>query len=160
MSAVQIQQEGAVRILVNNNPAARNVITPDLCASLPAALIEAEADPEVGAIVLTGGLTGERISGEHLHAMGMVNRLTDQGAALNEAVTLAARLATAPARASEHIKHLCQHAYGADLETQIELEAQYMVVSQGDAEATEGIAAFLAKRPPDFLALRGKPESH
>jgi len=62
-------------------------------------------------------LTGERISGEHLHAMGMVNRLTDQGAALNEAVTLAARLATALARASEHIKHLCQHAYGADLET-------------------------------------------
>jgi len=30
----------------------------------------------------------------------------------------------------------------------MELEAQYMVVSQGDAEATEGIAAFLAKRPP------------
>jgi len=30
MSAVQIQQEGAVRILVNNNPAARNAITPDL----------------------------------------------------------------------------------------------------------------------------------
>ncbi|MEP6588312.1 MAG: enoyl-CoA hydratase-related protein, partial [Polaromonas sp.] len=53
-NAVLSRQEGAVRILVNNNPAARNAITAGLYAELPAALAAAEADPGVGAIVLTG----------------------------------------------------------------------------------------------------------
>lgn len=266
-AAVLSRQEGAVRILINNNPATRNAIMPGLYAGLPTALAAAQADPEVGAIVLTGAgdffcsggdlkqlatrrelplaqrrekleglhtlirairncgkpviaaveggaagaglsialacdmlvvarnaffsvayvkvgltpdggataflaefvsrqiltelcLTGDRITSERLHAMGAVNRLTDQGAALAEAVALAARLATGPARASARIKTLCLHAYGADLEAQMELEAQLMVESQGDDEATEGIGAFLAKRAADFVALRGKPNAH
>ena len=262
--AVLIRQEGAVRILVNNNPAARNAITAGLYGELPAALAAAAADPEVGAIVLTGAgdffcsggdlnqlatrrelppaqrrekleglhgmirairdcgkpviaaveggaagagvsialacdmlvvarnaffsvayvkvgltpdggataflsefvsrqvltelcLTGDRVPAERLHAVGAVNRLTEPGAALAEAVALATRIATGPARASIRIKALCRHAYGADLEAQMELEAQLMVESQGDDEAAEGIGAFLAKRTPDFVALRGKP---
>lgn len=262
-TAVLSRQEGAVRILINNNPATRNAITPGLYAGLPTALAAAQADPEVGAIVLTGAgdffcsggdlnqlatrrelppaqrrekleglhtlihairncgkpviaaveggaagaglsialacdllvvardaffsvayvkvgltpdggataflaefvsrqiltelcLTGDSITGERLHAMGAVNRLTDQGAALTEAVALAARLATGPAHANARIKALCQHAYGANLEAQMKLEAQLMVESQGDDEAAEGIGAFFAKRSPDFVALRGK----
>ena len=53
-TAVLIQQEGAVRILTNHNPAKRNAITPALYAELPAALAQAQADGAVGAIVLTG----------------------------------------------------------------------------------------------------------
>lgn len=266
-AAVLSRQEGAVRILINNNPATRNALTPGLYAELPIALAAAQADPEVGIIVLTGAgdffcsggdlnqlatrrelspeqrrekleclhtlirairncgkpviaaveggaagaglsialacdmlvaardaffsvayvkvgltpdggataflaefvsrqiltelcLTGDRITGERLHGMGAVNRLTDQGAALSEAVALAARLATGPAHANARIKTLCRHAYGADLEAQMELEAQLMVESQGDDEATEGIGAFLAKRAADFVALRGKPNAH
>ena len=96
---------------------------------------------------------------ERLHALGAVNRLSDPGAALVEAVALAARLAAGPARASARIKALCRHAYEADLEAQLELEAQLMVESQGDDEAAEGIGAFLAKRSPDFVALRRKPSA-
>eukprot|EP01035_Chromulina_nebulosa_P054586 gene54586-74795_t len=48
------KEEGAVRILTNSNPAARNAITPTLYAELSAALADAEKDPEVGAIVFTG----------------------------------------------------------------------------------------------------------
>lgn len=54
MSGLLIRTEGAVRILVNSNPAARNAITPALYDALPAALEEAAADPAIGAIVLTG----------------------------------------------------------------------------------------------------------
>ncbi|HEY2977587.1 MAG TPA: enoyl-CoA hydratase-related protein, partial [Burkholderiaceae bacterium] len=104
-------------------------------------------------------LTGDRLPAERLHALGAVNRLTDKGAALAEAIALAARLAAGPVRASARIKSLCQHAYDADLEAQMELEAQLMVESQGDDEAAEGIGAFLAKRTPDFVALRGKPDA-
>jgi enoyl-CoA hydratase/carnithine racemase len=49
-----VRTEGAVRVLVNSNPAARNAITPELYDALPSALEEAAADPAIGAIVLTG----------------------------------------------------------------------------------------------------------
>jgi len=54
MSGLLVRTEGAVRVLVNSNPAARNAITPALYDALPAALEEAAADPSIGAIVLTG----------------------------------------------------------------------------------------------------------
>jgi enoyl-CoA hydratase/carnithine racemase len=47
-------RDGAVQILSFNNPAARNALTPDVYKALPAALDEAQRDPDVGAIVLTG----------------------------------------------------------------------------------------------------------
>jgi len=266
-AAVLSRQEGAVRILINNNPAKRNAITAGLYAELPAALAEAQADRKVGAVVLTGTgdffcsggdlsqlaqrrmmapsqrrerleglhdlirairhcgkpviaaveggavgaglsialacdmlvvarnaffsvayakvgltpdggataflseflsrqiltelcLTGDHITSERLHAMGAVNRLVDKGAALDEAVALAARLAAGPARAGARIKALCLNAFSADLDAQMELEAQMMVESQGDDEAAEGIGAFFAKRLPDFVALRGKPNAN
>jgi enoyl-CoA hydratase/carnithine racemase len=54
MSGLLVRTEGAVRVLVNSNPAARNAITPALYDALPAALEEAAQDPAIGAIVLTG----------------------------------------------------------------------------------------------------------
>lgn len=52
--AVQVRTAGAVRILVNSNPGARNAITPQLYEQLPPALREAARDPAIGAIVLAG----------------------------------------------------------------------------------------------------------
>lgn len=49
-----VRTEGAVRVLVNSNPQARNAITPALYDALPAALTEAAADPAIGAIVFSG----------------------------------------------------------------------------------------------------------
>src|SRR5690606_5887039 len=52
--ALLVSQQGHVRILTNNNPGARNALTPAFYTAFTAALKEAEADPEVGALVLTG----------------------------------------------------------------------------------------------------------
>jgi enoyl-CoA hydratase/carnithine racemase len=256
-----ISQQGAVRLLTNNNPGMRNAITQGLYDTLPQALREAQDDASVGAIVLTGAdgffcaggdltqlalrhtlspaqrrdklenlhnliralrdcskpviaaveggaagaglslalacdmlvvarnatfsmayvkvglspdggatafmaefvsrqvltelcLGGERISAERLHSLGPVNRLTEPGAAVAEAVALAERMAQGPARAMGRIKALCRAAHQQDLSAQMEMEARNMVASQGDAEAKEGIGAFLAKRAPDFTSLR------
>ncbi|MFC5514036.1 oxepin-CoA hydrolase, alternative type [Massilia jejuensis] len=258
-----IRTEGAVRVLVNSNPQARNAITPALYDALPAALDAAAADPAVGAIVFTGAdgffcaggdlrqlatrrdlapgerrgkierlhalvrairacpkpviaaveggaagagmslalacdmlvaahdafftmayvkvglspdggatsflsqflsrqqmmelcLLGERIPAGRLHALGAVNRLSEPGAALSEAIRLAARIASGPGNAAARIKLLCGHAGHASLDAQLDLEARLMAESQGDDEAREGIAAFFEKRAPDFAALRGK----
>ncbi|WP_390346763.1 oxepin-CoA hydrolase, alternative type [Variovorax boronicumulans] len=103
-------------------------------------------------------LTGDRLTAERLHAMGAVNRLTDKGGALAEAIALAAKVANGPQRASARIKTLCRQAHRATLEEQLEAEAVYMVASQADAEAAEGIGAFLGKRKADFVALRHAPQ--
>ena len=52
--AVLVRREGRVLVLVNNNPAARNAITPGFYEGLTAGLAQAEADPGIGAVVLTG----------------------------------------------------------------------------------------------------------
>ncbi|WP_311224344.1 MULTISPECIES: oxepin-CoA hydrolase, alternative type [unclassified Acidovorax] len=100
-------------------------------------------------------LTGERISGERLHALGAVNRLAEPGEALAGAVALAASVAGGPQQAMARIKALCLAAPQASLEAQLESEALSMVQSQATEESREGIGAFLEKRVPDYTRLRG-----
>lgn len=259
--ALLIRREGAVLVLSNNNPAARNALSPAFYAAVTTALANAAADASVGAVVLTGEggnfcaggdlrqlagrrelpmeqrrekleglhdliravrdcpkpviaavegaaagaglslalacdmlvaarnslfsvayvkvgltpdggataflaefvsrqvltelcLTGERISGERLQALGPVNRLAEPGHALADAIALAAQIANGPDQAMALIKDLCRQAPRNTLEQQLELEAQHMVYSQGSEESREGIAAFLEKRSADFNKLR------
>ena len=100
-------------------------------------------------------LTGERISGERMHQLGPVNRLSEPGQALADAVALAAQVASGPAWTMARIKELCRAAPRTTLEQQLELEAQCMVRAQETAESREGIGAFLEKRAPDYTKLRG-----
>lgn len=100
-------------------------------------------------------LTGERISGERLHALGPVNRLAEPGQALAEATALARQVASGPEQAMARIKDLCRRAPHHTLEQQLELEAQHMVRSQETEESREGMGAFLDKRQPDYAKLRG-----
>ena len=255
------RREGAVLILTNNNPAARNALSPELYEAIRQSLAAAAADPSVGAVVLTGEgghfcsggdlrklatrrelteagrqavledlnsliravrnfpkpviaavegaaagagmslalacdmlvvarnavfsvayvkvgltpdggstallaefvsrqvltelcLTGERISGERMHALGCVNRLTETGQALETAVELAASIAKGPQQAMASIKALCGVAHHQTLNEQLALEAQHMVQAQVSEESREGIGAFLEKRTPDFQKLR------
>ncbi|WP_347656019.1 enoyl-CoA hydratase family protein, partial [Comamonas thiooxydans] len=48
------RREAAVLVLSNNNPAARNALSPAFYAAVTTALAEAAADASVGAVVLTG----------------------------------------------------------------------------------------------------------
>ena len=99
-------------------------------------------------------LTGDRISGERMHQLGVVNRLTEPGAALVEAVALGKKLADGPLQAMAGIKQLCRAAYDHTLEQQLDMEAALMVHAQGTEESLEGISAFLEKRPADYVKLR------
>ena len=112
------------------------------------------AGPLCGQVLTELCLTGERISGERLHALGPVNRLAEPGEALTQALELAAQVATGPDVAMGRIKALCRSAYTQPLDDQLELEAQLMVQSQATEESREGIGAFLEKRPADFVRLR------
>src|ERR1700722_16461018 len=52
------ERRGAVQILWLNRPEARNALSSELVSQLGLGLVQAEEDPEVRAVVLTG--TGER----------------------------------------------------------------------------------------------------
>ena len=97
-------------------------------------------------------LDSDRI--ERMHQLGAVNRLTDAGQALEQALVLAQQVAQGPELAMARIKELCRQAPRNTLEAQLELEAQYMVLSQESEEAREGIGAFLEKRSPQFRSAQ------
>lgn len=68
MSLVTVSQEGAVRTLLLDRAEARNALSPDLRADLRDALLEANTDDTVRAIVLTG-------AGGNFSAGGDVKRM-------------------------------------------------------------------------------------
>jgi enoyl-CoA hydratase len=57
-AALVSDRQGALSLLRLNRPDARNSLTADLVAELGSAIIEAEVDPDIRAVVLTG--TGDR----------------------------------------------------------------------------------------------------
>lgn len=99
-------------------------------------------------------LTGQPVGAERLHALGVIQELTEPGEAIMAAMALADRLAAGPAEAQAAIKHLLTGARATLLEAQLSAERDAMATALASREAAEGITAFLAKRPPDFRRLR------
>jgi len=97
--------------------------------------------------------TGDRIPVTRLHDLGMINRLTEPGQSLPEALALAARLADGPTAALGVGKRLIDQARLNGLKAQLDLEAEGIATALGGAEGREGISAFLEKRKPDFRDL-------
>ena len=97
--------------------------------------------------------TGDRIPVERLYQCGMINRLTEPGAALDDALALADRFANGPAQALGVAKGLIDTARLNSLKAQLDLEAEGIATALGGAEGSEGISAFLEKRKPDFRGL-------
>ena len=93
---------------------------------------------------------GERIGAQRLHALGVVNRLAATGAALDEALVMAARLNAKAPNALASIKELMNEASGATLTAQLAQERDHFVRNLHHPNAGIGIEAFLAKRTPRY----------
>jgi len=95
-------------------------------------------------------MTGERIGAARLHELGVVNRITAPGTALDEALALAERLNERAPNTLASIKELLNDADGAPLGRQLANERDHFVRNLHHANAGIGIAAFLAKQPPRY----------
>ena len=95
-------------------------------------------------------LTGEPITGERAHAVGLVNELAEPGEALAAAVALAGQLAAGAPLALAAGKRLVDRGAGMDLAAAISYGAESVSMLFGTADQTEGLAAFHARRPPTF----------
>ncbi|AMO21560.1 enoyl-CoA hydratase [Ramlibacter solisilvae] len=95
-------------------------------------------------------MNAERIGAARLHALGLVNRVTAPGGALDEALALAEKLNDRAPNALASIKELMNEAPEASLNRHLASERDHFVKNLHHANAGIGIAAFLAKEKPRF----------
>lgn len=93
---------------------------------------------------------GERIAAERLHALGLVNALSEPGQALGAALALAQRLNARAPNALASIKELLNEAGSAPLAAHLPRERDQFVRNLHHANAGHGITAFLAKQTPRY----------
>jgi enoyl-CoA hydratase/carnithine racemase len=95
-------------------------------------------------------MAGERIGAPRLQQLGVVNRVTAAGAALDEALALAERLNARAPNALASIKELVNEAAGAALTQHLASEREHFVRNLHHTNGGIGIEAFLAKKPPRY----------
>lgn len=95
-------------------------------------------------------LLGDGLTAERLHALGLVNRLSNPGMALSDALLLAETLNQRAPNVVEATKELLAAAPRASLAEQLHAERVQFLKSLGHANGGIGIAAFLHKQTPDF----------
>jgi len=92
-------------------------------------------------------------SAERLAQLGVINAIVPMGQALAAAQSLAQEIGAGPPQAQAAIRSLVSSAYETTEAEQLDRERDAMARAAGGAEAGEGIAAFLEKRPPRFQDL-------
>jgi len=95
-------------------------------------------------------LTNRVLSAAEARDWGIVTKVVPDAELKMEAEKMASDLAAGATHALGAAKRLLHHSFSESLETQMELEAQAISDQARGAHAREGIAAFIAKRPPKF----------
>ncbi|MFC1989527.1 enoyl-CoA hydratase/isomerase family protein [Chloroflexota bacterium] len=94
--------------------------------------------------------TAETVSAEEALGMGLVGQVIDQQSLASEAGTLAKNVASKAPVALRYIKEAVNKGLDLTLEQGLRLEADLYFLLHTTADRTEGIKAFLEKRPPSF----------
>jgi len=96
-------------------------------------------------------MTGDFISAQEAHRIGLYNRVVPDGEALDAARELAARLARGPSFALEITKDSLNREASMDLPGALEAEAQIQASLMLHPDFREAYEAFVAKRDAQFL---------
>lgn len=95
-------------------------------------------------------LTNKRLTAEEAAELGLVTRIVDDAALASEAAALGEQLARSATGAVGRTRNLLLSSFQTSLEEQMELESRAIADASRGPEGREGVAAFLAKRKPDF----------
>jgi 2-(1,2-epoxy-1,2-dihydrophenyl)acetyl-CoA isomerase len=95
-------------------------------------------------------LLNRRLTAQEALAFGLVSRLAPDGAVESEAAALAAKLAAGPTRAFGPVRRMLRQSFETGLADQLTAEKDSLVAASATNDAQEGIAAFAAKRRPQF----------
>lgn len=95
-------------------------------------------------------LTNRRIKADEAERIGMVTRLVDDDMLTQEGAAMAATLANAAIGAIGAARALLRDSFQTGFETQLESEATAISRAGAAPECREGLAAYFARRSPDF----------
>ena len=96
-------------------------------------------------------MTGDFISADEAHRIGLYNRVVPDGDALSAATSLAEKLARGPSFALEITKDSLNREASMDLAGALEAEAQIQAALMLHPDFRESYDAFVEKRDPNFL---------
>ena len=95
-------------------------------------------------------MTGDSITADRAHTLGMINHVVPADQLIEEANKLATRLAAGPTASIARIKRMMNATFANDLNGQLEMEAACQIESGRGSDFPEGVAAFFEKRAPNF----------
>ncbi len=95
-------------------------------------------------------LTARTVNADQALKMGLVNRVSDQGQSVNEAVNLAEQIAHNGPKAVRSALVVIRQSQGLALEKALELEAETAAKLIVSGECMHGITAFMGKKTPEF----------
>ena len=100
-------------------------------------------------------LLGEMIDASQALAIGFVNRVVPRAECLEHAIAMAEEILQGAPGAVVRTKRALQELAGISLEENLVRAREYHLAARSSAEAREGLAAFLEKRPPQWEQKRG-----
>src|SRR5690606_18791738 len=95
-------------------------------------------------------MLGDKVSAEEAEKMGMLYKVLPLETFEEDVNQLALKLANMPTKALGMIKELFNQSMTNDLEAQLALESKFQIEAAQTEDYTEGVAAFVEKRKPNF----------
>jgi 2-(1,2-epoxy-1,2-dihydrophenyl)acetyl-CoA isomerase len=95
-------------------------------------------------------MLGDKVSAIDALQMGMLYKVFSDESFTEESKKMAATLAQMPTKALAYIKHALNESASNNLQQQLSLEDKYQQKAAATHDFTEGVAAFLEKRSPNF----------
>jgi len=95
-------------------------------------------------------LTGRKVGANEALRIGLVNRISVPGMALDEAMAMAEIIAKNGPRAVRHALTVIRQSHELTMKQALALECQEAVTLITSGECIQGITAFLSKQPPEF----------
>lgn len=95
-------------------------------------------------------MLGDKISATEAEKLGMIYKVFDSEAFLDEVNQLAARIAKMPTKGLALTKQAFNSAFTNSLEEQLALESKLQIQASETHDYQEGVTAFIEKRKPNF----------
>ncbi|MCS6885753.1 MAG: enoyl-CoA hydratase-related protein [Acidobacteriota bacterium] len=96
-------------------------------------------------------LTGETLTAMQAKELGVVNLVVSEAQLMLAAREFAMRMAMLPTATIGRLKKLLDASFSHSLQQQLSLEAQFQAECASSQDFSEGVRAFLEKRPPKFV---------
>ena len=97
-------------------------------------------------------LTGDVIDAEKAEKWGLVSKVVDDAKLMDEAMTLARKIAGFPPHSIRLNKRLLRESQGVSLSVALEMASAMQALVQSTEDQSEAVAAMLEKRKPQYKA--------